>query len=856
MVGIVIVAHSAKLAEAVVELSKQMLRQEVPMVAAGGTGDPEAPFGTNAMLIQKAIESVYSSDGVLVFMDIGSAILSAETALELLSETQRAMVRLCEAPLVEGTIAAAVRAEGGGSLEEVADEARGTLAAKAAQLSLDIPQTKPAVSPEVTLASKELHLIIKNRLGIHARPAAKFVAAANRFKSNITVRNLSRNTPVVSARSINSLFTLGTRQGHEIVVSAAGPDADEALLALRELVDRNFDEAEDQAINPAVKEISGTPVVKDKYTGIPVAPGIAIGPLVQYRPTLPEIPVRKNTNPEVECKRLEDAVSVTRYDIRAIRDKARARAGDYEAAIFDAHLICLEDPALLESARRKIFERKMIAEASWLSAMDEMIASYQALDDLYLRSRSADLVDLKTQVLRKLTGVPLPPLELIEPAVLIAADLKPSDITRLDSDKLLGIITALGNAGSHSAILARSLGIPVVFGLGTEILSLAEGTTIVVNGIEGWVVASPPDITPYKKQHNSWIRSKKAEQKASRQSAVTADGKHIRVMANAGSVTEARRAKDFGAEGIGLLRTEFLFLERSTAPGEEEQFAVYNSMAESMGDYPVTIRTLDAGGDKPLPFLNQQDEANPFLGERGIRLYLNHADIFKTQLRAILRASEAHRLKIILPMVTSMNEVRCARSLLEEAKQELTKAQIPFKENIEVGIMIETPSAVVIADRLAKEADFFSIGTNDLSQYIMAADRANARVASLSDPFHPAVLSMIQQAIKSGHEADITVGVCGEMAGEPLAAPLLLGLGVDELSMNFYAIASVKKMISRIKMSDAEKLASGALKFDSAEEVKHYVADIYPPTKQAGDNLEYGNEKRGIDSGREKGGEV
>ncbi len=828
MVGIVIVAHSAALAEAIQKLARQMLRQQVPIAAVGGTDNPENPFGTDATQIHRAIESVYSNDGVIVLMDMGSALLSAETSLEFLTEAQRSRVRLCEAPLVEGTIIAAVRSEAGGSLEQVIGEARGALAAKAAQLQAEVPEISFEAPQKIISPAGEIQLTVRNPLGIHARPAARFVTTAAQFQSEITVRNVTRNTGAVSTKSINLIATLGVRQGHEIAISAAGADASEALKALKELVENNLGDTDSNIEKLLEKKLIKPPLpVKDGLAGIAVAPGIAIGPAVLYQTDAAEIPAMKAENPEAEWRRLQAAIHSVQQEIQKMRMKMSLQAGDYEAAIFDAHLLFLEDPALLEAARQRIFEKGEGAEASWRKVLDEMKESYNAVEDPYLRSRGVDLTDLESQVLRLLTGNTLTSFKLTKPAIIVAADLSPSDIARLELDKVSGICTAFGGANSHSSILARALGIPAVAGVGLEVLRLAEGTQLVLDGSEGRIWMNPHDIEAFQKKQEAQTLSRKVAQKASRKPAVTLDGCHVKVVANAGSIAEVKVALAQGAEGIGLLRTEFLFLGRETAPSEEEQFTVYKNIAELLGKCSLVIRTLDVGGDKRLAYLDLPLEANPFLGYRGIRLCLDRLDIFKAQLRAILRASFGHQVKIIFPMVSSIGEVRRIKEVLWETQDELKQAGVPYDGSMEIGIMIEVPAAVAIADCLAKEVDFFSIGTNDLSQYAMAADRTNPRVAPFSDALNPAVLRLICQTVKAGHDAGIWVGICGEMAGDELAISVLLGSGIDELSMSALVIPAVKQVIARLKMSDAADITDAVLNLDSAEDVRRYVTERF-----------------------------
>ncbi len=918
MVGIVIVAHSAKLAAGVRELAQQMVQGEVKIALAAGIDDPENPFGTDAVRVCEAIESVYSDKGVVVLMDLGSALMSAEMALEFLPEEKRDRVRLCEAPLVEGALAAAVRAAAGASLEQVMAEARGSLAAKAAQLS-DFPNPSPTLpvngeGEDFGQQALEIRLTVGNLLGIHARPAAKFAATACRFESEIAVRNLTRNSEPVNAKSINQVATLGVRRGHEIGIAAEGSDADQALAALQQLVEANFGEApasEHQSQPPLFKggqggieetgvgseslKLTGIPASHHPHppkreegesgravgygaskashhqsqpplfkggqggieetgvrgegfqlTGIPASPGIAIGRAVWSRPAVLEVPTRQADNPESEWQQLLLAIQTAQKEIQALRRQTACQVGEEEASIFDAHLLCLSDPAVLKVARQQIFEQRLSVAVAWQTVVSEMVAVYRALDDPYLQERSADVLDVGQRVLRLLIGeMPAAPPAIASEtdvlllsqvgylshkgetgAILVAADLTPSEVAQLDPTKVWGICTSTGSATSHSAILAKSLGIPAVFGVGAELSRIEDGTPLALDGGTGSLWASPDDarVRELQAKQGRGATAQHTAKKAALQPAITQDGRKVKVMANIFGVADAKIAAGAGAQGVGLLRSEFLYLERTQAPAEEEQLQVYEAIAEILGTRPLTVRTLDAGGDKPIPYLNLEQEANPFLGWRGIRLLLDCPDLLKTQLRAILRASAGHAIKVMFPTIASVREIRAAKEILAAAREQLRSAGIPFDEKMEVGIMVEVPAAVAMADRLAAEVDFFSIGTNDLSQYMMAADRTNAKVATLADAFEPAVLRMIQQTVRAAHSAGIWVGVCGELASHPEATPILVGLGVDELSVNAPAIAEVKAAISRLTVAEAEAIASAVLQLDSAEAVREHVA--------------------------------
>ena len=816
MVGIVIVSHSAKLAAGVEELARQMVQVPVPLATAAGIDDPENPFGTDVMQVQAAIESVYSEDGVVVLMDLGSAILSADMALEFLPEAQREKVRLCEAPLVEGAIAAVVQAASGADIEQVIAEAREALTAKSSQLSgVNSAPTQINNKQQIT---KEIQLTVQNQLGIHARPAAQFVTTAAQFQSQITVQNLTTNSNRASAKSINQVITLGVLQGHQIAVTAAGSDAEQALDALRQLVADNFGEAPISPPLPLSPSPSPPPKSKSKGTtlsGIPASPGIAIAPIVLYQPVIPEVPDQQTDDPQAEWELLQLAIQNAQRQIQALANRNRA-------GIFQAHLLYLDDPTLLDKARQMIFEQRRCAATAWKTVIDELSATYKTLPDPYLQARAADLIDVGMGVLQLLTGERRIDLDISEPGILVASDLTPSEVAQLKPDRVLGICTAAGSATAHSALIANMLGIPMVVGIGKELLALPANTEIALDGERGQIWVQPNDEQLKELQ----LKQAGAKDKQERHlEAIAQDGKKISVKANIIGVADARLALECGAEGVGLLRTEFLYLERLTPPTEEQQWEIYRAIAAIMGSRPLNIRTVDIGGDKPIPYVNLEPEANPFLGWRGIRQSLDCPEMLKTQLRAILRASHQHNIQVMFPMVSSVQELRAAKEILASTQEELKKAGIPFDNQIKVGIMVEVPAAVTMADRLAAEVDFFSIGTNDLSQYAMAADRTNPKVFNLADAFEPAVLRMIQQTVTAAHEVGISVSVCGELASNQVAAPILVGLGVDELSMNPRAISGVKATISQWRIGEMEVLAREVLQLDSATAIREYAAN-------------------------------
>ncbi|BAY18738.1 phosphoenolpyruvate-protein phosphotransferase [Anabaenopsis circularis NIES-21] len=830
MVGIVIVSHSKQLALGVQELAAQMVQGKVAIAVAAGIEDAENPLGTDALKIYEAIASVFSDDGVLVLMDLGSAVMNAEMAVEFLPEAHQEKVYLCEAPLVEGVIAAAVAAAIGKNIQQVIAEARGALTAKATQLGVINPtldgSNNTQLPTNAAYPSKEIRLTVSNRLGLHARPAAQFVATAAKFQSRIHVQNLTSNSALVRGDSINQVTTLGVRQGHELLITASGVDADAALAALQTLFANNFGEDDTAVVSPPTTQQEATPATSGELLGIAASPGVAIAPVIHYQPAPVTVTEYHVNDPEAEWQRLQSAIHTAQQEIQTIFSQATLQIGDTEAAIFDAHLLFLEDPVLLESVQQRIMEHHLNAEAAWQAAVDEVTTSYRTLEDAYLRERVEDIVDIGQRVLRLLAGNTATSLYLAEPAIVVATDLTSSDTAGLDPRKVLGICTVSGSATSHSAIIARTLGIPAVLGVNPEVLRLEDGTLMALDGESGkaWVEPERDILGALEAKREAWQTAKQEVLAKAHQPAITRDGKQINVLANIGSIADVQAAVAGGAEGVGLLRTEFLYLNRNTAPTEEEQLAVYQAIAQVLDNRPLIIRTLDVGGDKPLPYLRVGfHEANPFLGWRGIRFCLDHPELFKTQLRAILRASAEHNIKVMFPMIATVIEVRAAKAILGEVQAELRQAGIGFNENMEVGIMIEVPAAVAIADHLAAEVSFFSIGTNDLSQYVMAGDRNNPRVAYLADALHPAVLRMIQQTVQAAHAAGIWVGLCGELAAEPTAAAILLGLGLDELSVNPQAIGIVKQAIAKLTVAQAEAIVATALQLDSANDVRALV---------------------------------
>jgi phosphoenolpyruvate-protein phosphotransferase/dihydroxyacetone kinase phosphotransfer subunit len=887
MVGIVIVSHSARLADGVVELAREMAGPDVAIVAAGGLDLPDRPLGTDAALIERAIDEAWADDGVLVLMDLGSAVMSAEMAAEMLPDDRRSRVLLCEAPLVEGAVAAAVAARLGDPLDQVAAEARGGLAGKVAHLASAPngdppppavePDGAPAQEPDAASAQEpdgapalELRITVAGRLGLHARPAARFVQTAGQFDANVTAENITAPAGPVSARSLNGVATLGVLQGHEVLVRASGPQAAQVLAALRDLADRNFDEPAESgsppgpaaaapsgpaapapsgpaapapsgpaAPAPSGSEVvaAGTAAMEDAVAagvqpadgailrGIPGSPGLAVGGAVHLRRSAVQVPREPAADPGAELARLDAALEATRREVQAARESVAARTGEqYEAGIFDAHLLFLADEALLDPARRGIREGRNAADA-WDRAVTDVERGWERLTDSYQRERVRDLDSLRTDVLGHLLGARRG--ELSGPGIVVAGELTPADTAGFDPAVVRGIATAAGGPTSHAAILARALGIPAVLGLGPDLLAVPEATQLLLDGDQGSVQVAPSraDVAAADQAADQRRQAGQRARQRAGEPAVTADGTVIEVAANAGSAEDVRHAVQEGADGIGLLRTEFLFLDASSMPTEAEQAAVYADLAGILAGRPMIVRTLDVGADKPLPYLPREAEPNPALGLRGIRLGLARTGVLLTQLRAVLRVAADHPLKIMFPMVATEDEVRTALGLVEQARRLLAAegVAVPAEGAVEVGIMIEVPAAALTAARLAPIVDFFSVGTNDLTQYTMAADREVSAVASLNDALHPAVLTLIGRAAAAAQAAGRWTGVCGELGADPLAVPLLLGLGVRELSVSPAAVATVKETVRATDLTAAAGLARQALELASADAVRDLV---------------------------------
>ena len=561
-----------------------------------------------------------------------------------------------------------------------------------------------------------------------------------------------------------------------------------------------------------------------RLTGIGASEGVSIGKVLLFVEGNMVIPqeIDANSTIEGELAKLENGLKKSKTQLIAIREKVKEKMGEDKAAIFDGHIMLLEDEDLIEEVEAKITGDKLPAARALREGIDEYCEMISKLDDPYLRERAADLQDIGKRWLKNLLEIKINDFSNLEPnTIVVTKDLTPSDTAQIDLENCVGFITEIGGKTAHSAIMARSLELPAVVGVKGVLGEVKDGELVIMDGETGEIFLEPTEklVEEYKIKQEK-IRVEKEElKKLIHEEAVTLDGRKVDIWGNIGSPNDVDAVIESGATGIGLYRTEFLFMNSDHFPTEEEQYQAYRVVAEKMQGKPVTIRTMDIGGDKELPYLDLPKEMNPFLGYRAIRISLENKDMFKTQLRAILRASQYGQIKIMYPMISSINEIRKANAILEECKKELDEIGKIYDRNIKVGIMVETPSTAIVAYKFAKEVDFFSIGTNDLTQYFLAVDRGNELVSSLYNSFNPAVLEAIQKVIDAAHHAGISVSMCGEFAGDKRATRLLLGMGLDSFSMSASSGLTVKKIIRNSNYVDAQKYRDLILKQDTPEDV-------------------------------------
>ena len=564
--------------------------------------------------------------------------------------------------------------------------------------------------------------------------------------------------------------------------------------------------------------------------GVKASAGIAIGRALLLGSSAFQIPTEEIGDTAGELDRLQTALDQAKADLREICARVAVEMGEEQADIFRAHLLVLEDPEMIGMVQQKIADERANAERAMHEVAQDFIRLFEQMENEYMKERAADIRDVSNRVLSHLLGRPFLSLgELSEEVIIVAHDLTPSDTAQLDRRYVKGFVTDIGGRTSHSAIMARTLEIPAVVGTQQATSLIQASATVIVDGDEGVVICDPneEELAWYRKKLAEQTRSKARLESLIRQPSVTRDGHRVELAVNIGSPADLPSALANGAEGVGLFRTEFLYMGRDDFPTEEEQFTAYRHVLEQMEGKPVVIRTLDIGGDKHLSYLALPEEMNPFLGHRAIRLCLDNQELFRTQLRALLRASVYGNLKIMFPMIATCEELLQAKGMLAEEKSALQQRGIPVSDDLEVGIMIEIPAAALMADLLADEADFFSIGTNDLIQYTLAADRMNERVAHLYQPYHPAVLRLICRVIQAAHAKGKWVGMCGEMAGDPVAIPILLGMGLDEFSMSAGSLLPARQQLLALSREEAASSVETILSMRTAQQVEEYVRKTF-----------------------------
>jgi len=863
VVGIVLVSHSRALAQSLVPFLREMAGPEIRIALAAGID--EETFGTDATEIARAIQSADQGDGVLVLVDIGSAVMSAEMALDFLDEEIASRTVLSSAPLVEGAVSAAVAASGGASLSDVVEETRKGLHQKESALS-DRRQGQQEVEPspaastpnastpeELRTPDASARVQLVNEHGLHARPAARFVRSAAEFirrrqpdegeAADVFVQVVDETTGKgpVNATSLSEITTLGAGEGHTLLISAGGPESEAIIEQLVHLVESGFGESHEatsaaSTSTPPSPSPEGVPasepasaetlpydesLLDGSLSAVSVQTGIALAPAYVHRPRVPDIPRATAEDPAQEWSSLNDALDTVRRDMDVKRSSLLDDGQNDAADILGAQQLLLEDPALCDRARQLIYDETLTAASAWTDAVEHVIDTYTGTDDAYLSQRADDVRDVSARVIHALLEIP--PTSIETPAhehVLITPFIRPSDVPELDRSVTRAVVSVEGSPFSHSAILLRGQGIPTLFHAPETVVTSPDQAVIGVDAFAGrlWMDPSPGVRDALQARAEAEQEREQAAQRDAQDPAETTNGTHIQISANVSNPSDVRLAQEKGADGIGLLRTEFLFSGMNDAPSEDEQFDTLLRATEAFQDRPITLRAMDVGGDKPLPYLPLPDEQNPFLGLRGIRVLLQHPEFFARQIRATLRLAGVRDLQFMVPMVTHPGEMQQVRTLVQRARDDIDLDAGSL--HLPLGTMIETPASALLADRLVDDADFFSIGTNDLAQYTMAADREHGGLGDLTDALHPPVLRLIRHTVEAAQAKGRPVSVCGEIAADHEAVPILLGLGVRHLSMRPAQIPATKALVRTLDLDDCRSLAEDALAASDAVSVR------------------------------------
>lgn len=845
MIGIVVVSHSRALANAAVGLAAEMVAEADRPVISIAAGLDETTFGTDATAVAEAISTADSPDGVLVLLDLGSAVLSTELALEFVDPEVAERVMVSSAPLVEGLVAAVVLASTGAPIDAVDREAAQGLAGKQEHLGDGNSAENASAGPADTTASsavgpadveaadggedRAVEFVVENPHGLHARPAAKLVALVRSFEAAVRLTDLTTGRGPIDAGSLSMVATLNAQQGHRIRATATGRQAAEALEAIRLLADRSFDDhpAGASPPGPTTRPLdanvgtgndgsadidsasSGSAGTGSSGSGLDLAIGpavVAAGPV--------DLGDYEVGDPAGEAKRSEDARAQAMRDLDLLRTRTAEQIGPDEAAIFDAHLALLDDPAVLAPVGAAIADGNSAPDA-WTRSLDDLAAIFEGLDDAYQRERAQDVRSVRDRVLAILASRSTDAEESPEGGVLVVPVLDAATAATLDAGRIAGVAVRAAGTTGHGVIVARSRGIPLITGIGD--VAVEPGVVVAFDARANSFLVDPDERTQEDLRTSLARRTAQRDTALARadEPAVTVDGRTVQVMVNVGSLDDARNAR--GADGSGLVRTEVLFGDRREAPNTAEQAAVFRALATALGGRPITIRTWDIGGDKPLAFLPQEPEANPFLGERGLRVFRRRPDLLREQLAAIVEVARETAVQVMFPMVTTADEV--AWALTELA------ALGPRPQGLKVGIMVEVPAASLRVATLAAELDFVSIGTNDLTQYTTAADRGNGAVAHLADGLDPAVLQLIDRVVRDVPPG-VEVAVCGDLASDPEAAVLLAGLGVHELSAVGPQVPLVKARLRQADLTEVAATAAQALTLGSAAEVRALLATL------------------------------
>jgi multiphosphoryl transfer protein len=831
MVGLVLVSHSRSLAEAVADLLRRVVSPDLRLACSGGVGDDRALLGTDAIEIQEAISAVYSEDGVLVLMDMGSAILSAETAKDFLNPEDQEKVRLTSAPIVEGGMAAAVQANLGASLDAVADAALQGLLLKQEHVQ-DAPSTDPAPSSVPDPLSNEiLDVTIQNPHGLHLRPAALLIKTLAGFPGEVFVENRTAGRGPSLARSLVDLARLQIREGDLVRFSISAPDPQPVIKSIQSLVESQFGDVDQ---TPPAKETGGAADLSQPFA---VSRGIVIGrPVLQETivSAVPTYTTQSGSDIAREVGKLRSAVAEAIAEFDGRIERLRASLQHQEMEIFDAQRMIFSDPTILKEALAKIQEQHLNAAAAWQETLSRYAADQEKADDPYLRARGADFREVERTVLSHLIDEKnrssLPDEAFTDSTILVCEELTPTLAEQFLRLSIAGVIQLGGGPTSHGAILARALALPAIGGARNSLERLRSAQRVAISGSEGslWIDPSSDLLADLARRQQLERAESARALEESRNFAITVDGVQVRVGGNAGGASDISSARTNGAEFIGLFRSEFLFQNFEQVPDEDQQLAAYReALAPAQGAFPVTVRLLDVGGDKPLKFLPQAKEANPFLGVRGIRLLMANQRFFRTHLRAVLRLADSFQIQLMIPMITDLSEVLATRRLLVEIAGELAAAKVPHQWPIPLGVMIETPAAALLIDQLLPHIEFVSIGTNDLTQYILCAERGSALVSAFSDALHPAVLRICEEVIQATQKREIKTSICGEIASDPEAIPIWLALGLRELSVTAAAIPVTKALIRKLGISAiATQWAAKRLSFEGPTDVRTFFRSL------------------------------